>query len=401
MKILVINAGSSSHKLALFDFNQSNTPLKPIWKGMIEWGRVNEPFNLSVETQQQTRDWQLAQTYQEDQALELLLASLWTDNTRVIEGPQAIQMVGHRVVHGGSYFQPTLITSQVEKQLEDLASLAPLHNEANLRGVQWMLKRLPGIPNIAVFDTAFHRTMPEVAKTYPLPYEWREQGIQRYGFHGISHHYCADYISTHWPDDSGKIINCHLGNGASLCAIQNQQSVNTTMGFTPLEGLMMGTRSGSIDPGIIFYLLKEKRFDPALLDKILNFESGLKGIAQTSDMREILRFDLPEKRLAFDMYVYHLKGFIGALAAQMGEIEMLSFTGGIGENVPLLRQKACEGLAFMGVKVDESSNAANSAGQLISAADSKVKVCVIHTQEEWMIAKQCWQWHVDSPIQHN
>jgi acetate kinase len=247
------------------------------------------------------------------------------------------------------------------------------------------------VPQIAVFDTAFHATMPEEARVYPGPYDWLEQGIRRYGFHGISHQYCSRRATQMVA--CRRLVSCHLGSGASLAAIRDGASVDTTMGFTPLEGLMMGTRSGSIDPGILIYLVRHKGYDAAELDRILNKESGLKGISGLSgDMREILtaidRGDT-RARLAFDMYVHRLCREVGGMVASLGGLDALLFTAGVGENCPPLREAVCERLAFLGVKMDGAKNAATPQDAVISLSDSAVRVLVVHTDEDGEIAREC------------
>lgn len=325
--------------------------------------------------------------------LDLLVRSMWEGETKVIESKEEVERIGHRVVHGGSQFQkPTLITPSVKKEIQKLIPLAPLHNPANLKGIEQMEKLFPSVPQIAVFDTAFHCHMPEVVKTYPLPYAWREKGIQRYGFHGISHHYCAYRISQLMNRglEELNIVNCHLGNGDSLCAISKGMSVETTMGFTPLEGLMMGSRSGSIDPGILFYLMREHQYTFEQLDHILNFESGLEGICSHSDMREVVADPSEKARLALNMFVYRLRFYIGALLINLGPLDVLSFTGGIGENSSIVRRDACQGLKFLGIELDEVKNQSCVPDQDIATPTSRTRVFIIHTEEQWMIAKQCF-----------
>ncbi len=331
-----------------------------------------------------------------DSGLKKLLQTLHDGPTKVIESLNDVKCIGHRVVHGGSLFlKPVLIDESVKEEIKKLIPLAPLHNSVNLEGIELMERLFPGVPQIAVFDTAFHLTMSEVVKTYPIPFKWKEKGIQRYGFHGISHQYCAERVQKLFLTDGRscgfKMINCHLGNGSSLCAIQDGKSVDTTMGMTPMEGLMMGTRSGSIDPGIMLYLLREEHFSHQDLDELLNFESGLKGICGLSDMREIkARDDFPAK-LALDMFVYRLKYYIGALAATLNGLDLLCFTGGIGENDAAIRERVCEGLGYSGINLDKQKNRNCAGDQEISVIDSKVKVVVVDTQEEWMIARACRQ----------
>jgi acetate kinase len=314
--------------------------------------------------------------------------------------------VGHRVVHGGPQFlEPSIVTAEVKSAIESVSVFAPLHNRAELEGMEIVAKLLGPVPQIAVFDTGFHRTMPLAAKTYPGPYEWFEQGIRRYGFHGINHQYCAQRAAQLLGKNlnSLKLVTCHLGNGCSLAAIREGQSVDTTMGFTPLEGLMMGTRSGSVDPGILTYLMRQRQLSGQQLDEILNQKSGLLGISGTSsDMREVLAASKngnePTKqvraKLGLEMYVHRLRSGVGAMIAVLGGVDAIVFTAGVGENSPEVRAAACDNFAFLGVKLDQAKNAQsaldNDRDNDISAPDVSVRVLVIHAQEDWMIARECW-----------
>jgi acetate kinase len=392
MKILVVNAGSSSHKLSLYDL-QDEEPIEPLWKGLLDWGREGQPLFLSIKNSKGVQIERNLEHNKIEEGIKTLLDSLWQGNTQVIESSAAIERVGHRVVHGGSEFeQPTRIDAGVKERIRQLIPLAPLHNRANLQGIELMEKFFPSILQIAVFDTAFHVTMPEIVKTYPLPWEWKEKGIQRYGFHGISHHYCAERATKFLKQDaqSLKIINCHLGNGCSLCAIQEGKSFETTMGLTPLEGLMMGTRCGSIDPGILLYLMREHQMSSQALDEALNFESGLKGIGGSSDMRDLLSKQEERARLAVHMFIHRLKTAIGALAVSLGGFNVLSFTGGIGENAASIREETCRGLACLNVAIDFEKNRVYQPDAEIAMPSSPIRVLVLHTREEWMIARSCF-----------
>lgn len=394
MKVLVVNAGSSSHKLSFYDL-QNEEPIAPLWQGLIDWGRGGHPPSLTVKTSAGARLEQILQSRCIPDGLQLLLNSLWQGPTQVMESPAVIEAIGHRVVHGGEEFErPTLIDATVKDHIRQLIPLAPLHNPANLEGIELMEQFFPSLPQIAVFDTAFHATMPEIVKTYPVPWEWKLKGVQRYGFHGISHQYCAERAAKFLkrnPQDLN-IINCHLGNGCSLCAIQKGKSVETTMGLTPMEGLMMGTRCGSIDPGILLYLMREHRLSSKELDQSLNFESGLKGIGGFSDMRELLnRKDEECARLAVDMFVHRLKTSIGALAVSLDGFHVLSFTGGIGENAAPIREQTCLGLNCLQVILDIEKNRLCQPDADLTAPASGVQILVLHTQEEWMIARACFR----------
>lgn len=389
MNILVVNAGSSSHKLSLYSL-LDDKPAAPLWKGFIDWGNASQNPSFKADN---FKGFHLEEELKEKEPLkgiQRLLDTLWNGPCQVISGPAALDKVGHRVVHGGAVFeQPTQITAAVKEQIRKLIPLAPLHNPANLEGIELFERLFPSLIQIAVFDTTFHLTMPEAIKTYPLPKIWRDYGVQRYGFHGISHQYCAERAASLLKSSTLKIINCHLGNGCSLCAIDNGKSVATTMGFTPLEGLMMGTRSGSIDPGILLYLMREQGCTVQDLDNALNFESGLKGIAGAADMRMILARSDQEAQLALEMFVSRLKAFIGAMAAALGGVDALCFTAGIGENAAAVREAACRGLEFLQLKLDPDLNAACQPDQDVADVISKGRILVIHTEEEWMIARAC------------
>jgi acetate kinase len=320
----------------------------------------------------------------------------------VIDSPREIDVVGHRVVHGGrDYQQPTLIDDQVKATIRGLSPLAPSHNPAALDGMEAIQQWLGDVPQIAVFDTAFHSTLPAAAAIYPGPFEWVAQGIRRFGFHGISHADCARRGARILGKDlaSLRLITCHLGNGCSLTAIKEGRSVDTTMGFTPLEGLMMGTRSGSIDPGLLLYLLRDKGMSVAQLDHLLNAESGLKGVSGLSgDMRQILAAmtDGNERaQLAFEIYVHRLRAQIGSMLASLGGLDALIFTAGIGEHSPALRAAVCDSFAFLGLTLSHEANLAAPVDQDIATPESKVRVLVIQAQEDWAIAKECAKFQLE------
>lgn len=301
--------------------------------------------------------------------------------------------VGHRFVHGGEEFiQPTKIDEEVLDKLQLIAPLAPLHNPANIEGVKWMQALFPSLPQIAVFDTAFHHTLPPVNSVYPIPPSWRNMGIRRYGFHGINHKACYDKLKSQNPQASylDKVVTCHLGNGASLAAILEGKCIDTTMGFTPLEGLVMGTRSGSIDPGIIFYLLKAGK-ELEEVDHALWYESGLKGLTGTSDMREIEASKGRRNReaeLAFDIFCVSVSKGVAAMGVSLGGISALIFTGGIGENSPQAREKIGSCLQFLGVEIDPLKNSlARSGGVISSSSSSSIHAQVIPAAEEVAIAE--------------
>ena len=400
MKILVLNAGSSTQKSCLYDIPDSSVPEcppEPLWEGTIDWGR-SRYAELTVMANDRQQKFSL-EVASRSQALNQLLKTLTEGEVSVLANLEEIDIVGHRVVHGGTeYSQPTRISPEVKAAIAKLIPLAPAHNPAHLEGIEAIEQILGNIPQLAVFDTAFHSRIPLSAATYPLPYDWLAKGIRRYGFHGISHQYCARRAAQilDRPLDTLKLITCHLGNGASLAAIANGISINTTMGFTPLEGLMMGTRSGSIDPAIAIFLMREEGFNADRLDRLFNRESGLKGIFGTSgDMREIsAAMDKGSNRakLAFEMYIHRLKMGIGSMAASLGGVDASIFSAGVGENSALVREAACEGLGFLGIHLDREKNWAHPVDADIAATEAKVRVLVVHTQEDWAIAGECWRY---------
>ncbi|HHP7231560.1 MAG TPA: acetate/propionate family kinase [Xenococcaceae cyanobacterium] len=397
MYILVLNAGSSSQKSCLYEVaaELAPQPSEPLWEAHIDWTVADDYGSLTVKSNEIKQETKLANR---DQALETMLNTLVQGDTKVLENLEQIELVGHRVVHGGAeYSQPTLITPEVKAAIADLIPLAPSHNPAHLEGIEAIAKILPDVPQVAVFDTAFHSQIPLPAKVYPLPYEWFEKGIRRYGFHGTSHQYCAERTAQilDRPLDSLKIISCHLGNGCSLAAIQDGICLDTTMGFSPLEGLMMGTRCGSIDPQILLYLMREYDLNTDELNKLLNKQSGLLGVSGISaDLRTILAASEDGKeraQLAFEIYIHRLRSSIGAMTAALGGLDILVFTAGVGENSAIVREKTCEKLAFLGLQLDLDKNNSHPVDEDIATADSQVRVLVIHTEEDWAIASKCWQ----------
>lgn len=400
MKILVLNAGSSSQKSCLYELSTQSLPQQspePLWQAHIDWTVAQGEGVLQVAAQGKQQKIKL-ESPSHHQAISRMLETLVTGETQVIETLAEIDLVGHRVVHGGSkYSQPVIVTSEVKKEIRRLIPLAPAHNPTNLVGIESIEQFLGNITQIAVFDTAFHSTMPLAAQVYPIPYHWFEQGIRRYGFHGISHQYCAHRTARILGKSlaSLRLITCHLGNGCSLAAIKDGISIDTTMGFTPLEGLMMGNRSGSIDPGILVYLLREHNFSAQQLDTMLNQASGIQGITgQSGDMRHLISaVDKGDKQaqLALDMYIHRLKAGIGSMLASLGGLDALVFTAGVGENSAVVREKTCQGFEFLGLKLDLQKNQASPVDKDIALPDSAVGVLVVKTQEDWAIACQCWQ----------
>jgi acetate kinase len=398
MKILVLNSGSSSQKSCLYDIGNTlpEHPPTPAWEGKIEWdgGHADIQAQNSQGAQLKGRVTFASRS----NAIDQLLDTLWNGKLRVISAPSEIAVVGHRIVHGGRDLDnPTVITPEVKSAIARMSAFAPLHNRAELEGIEIVEKRIGEVLQVAVFDTGFHSRLPEPAAVYPGPYEWLAQGIRRYGFHGINHQYCAERTAQLLGKDlrSLRLVTCHLGNGCSLAAIREGQSIDTTMGFTPLEGLMMGTRSGSIDPGIMTYLIRQSGFTGQQLDELLNTKSGLLGISGiSSDMRQIvaaMKEGHPRAKLAFEVFVHRLQAGIGAMIAVLGGIDALVFTAGIGENSSEVRAAACANFTFLGLKLDAAKNAQSSADQDISLSDSAVRVLIVRAQEDWAIARDCWR----------
>ena len=397
MKILVLNAGSSSQKSCLYDLTTGlpSSPPPPIWEATVDWTQHHGMAAIKIKTVQ----GEVKQEIQTDSRVTVithLLDSLHQGETQAIAALSEIGMVGHRVVHGGSKTQSQRITPDVKQAIAELAVLAPNHNPAHLEGIEAIEKLLPTVPQIAVFDTAFHATLSPVAFTYPIPQELIQQGIRRYGFHGISHQYCAGRAAEILDRDPAtlKLITCHLGNGCSLAAIQNGRSIDTTMGFTPLDGLMMGTRSGAIDPGILIHLQRQEHYTAEKLDTLLNKESGLKGVSGISaDMRQVTEAMATnsQAQLAFDLFIHRLRSGIGSMLASLQGVDALVFTAGIGENSAIVREQACAAFKFLGLHLDREKNQQQPVDQDIAATDSTARVLVIHTEEDWTIALECWQ----------
>jgi acetate kinase len=398
MKILVLNSGSSTQKSALFELGpeSSPNPVAPMWEGKLEWDGDKEKLTVQNADGKKVNEEATIPPGDRKTSLEKLLTKLWQPPTQVIRESAEIQIVGHRIVHGGPKLtEPTIITSEVKQAIADLYAIAPLHNAAGLQGIELAEKLFPKIKQVAVFDTGFHRTLPLAAKVYPGPYEWFERDIRRYGFHGINHEYCAHRAAHILKRKlaSLRIISCHLGNGCSLAAIDGGKSVDTTMGFTPLEGVMMGTRSGSVDPGILIHLMRTEDAGSKDLDDTLNRHSGLLGISGVSaDMRDVLETAAKgndRAKLAVDIFVHRLQAGIAAMAASLGGVDAIVFTAGIGENAASVRLDACAKLGFLGVQLDDRKNSSAKPDVVISAPDSAVKVLVIRAQEDWSIAREC------------
>lgn len=390
MKVLVINCGSSSIKYQLFDMETEET----LAKGLVE--KIGEEVSLLSQQTKKGRTGMEVKVSNHRQGLRLIIDSLLDKSQGVIRNISEISATGHRAVHGGDAFiESTLIDDMVIQTIKKFQTLAPLHNPPNLAGIEAAKNLLPDVPHVAVFDTAFHQTMPRKAFIYPLPHEFYEKhGIRRYGFHGTSHRYvaqkAAQILGRNLRDL--KIITCHLGNGCSMTAVDRGKSVDTSMGFTPLEGLPMGTRCGDIDPSIIFFIAEKEGLSLEEINEALNRKSGLLGVSGVSnDVREIIKE--AEKgnsraRLALDIFAYRVKKYIGAYAAVLGGVDALVFTAGIGENAADIRSEICKDLRFLGVKLDEDKNEDPLKWQgMVSTEDSQVKVLVVPTREEWIIAR--------------
>jgi len=398
MKILVLNAGSSSHKSCLFDLAADLAPAQapiPLWRGQLDWTHRAGHVELVAKTDAGATLKQVLPIQHRPEGIRALLDTLVSGPTQVMSSLEDIAGVGHRVVHGGRDYQaPVRVTPTVKETIHRLIPLAPSHNPANLEGIDAIEAGLGDIPQVVVFDTAFHACMPEAASVYPGPYHWLEQGIRRYGFHGISHQYVAQRAAQllNQDLDTLKLLSCHLGNGCSLAAVKHGFSVDTTMGFTPLEGLMMGSRSGSLDPGILVHLMGQQQ-SADQINHTLNREAGLKGISGVSnDLRlvlEAMEQGNHRAKLAVDMFIHRLRREIGAMIASLGGLDVLVFTAGIGENSPNIWVEACRPFAFMGIKLAPEGLQRCPQDQDIAAPDSAVRVLVIHTQEEWAIAQAC------------
>ena len=391
MNILVINAGSSSLKYQLLNPETGALLAKGLcerigidgkftYKPQVEGKKVLDAIDVAMPTH--------------SEAIQAVLDALVDAENGVIGSMKEIDAVGHRVVHGGEAFNKSvLITDDVMKAIEDCIPLAPLHNPANLTGIRACQKVMPGVPMVAVFDTAFHQTMPAKAYMYALPYEYYENDkVRRYGFHGTSHKYVAGRAAAMLgkkPEEL-KLISCHLGNGSSVTAIDGGKSVDTSMGFTPLAGLPMGTRAGDLDAGILQYVMNKYNLSIDEMLNVLNKKSGVEGLScVSSDFRDLENAAAQgneKAALAQEKFAYEVKKFVGAYAAAMGGVDAIIFTAGVGENDKAIRAMVCEGLEYMGVKLDAEANGVRGKETVISAADSKVKVLLIPTNEELMIA---------------
>jgi len=400
MKVLVLNVGSSSLKSCLYELTEPlpQTPPAPLWEVHMEWEEPFKNVRLRAKRAGQRVVDEQPNIQSEKAATEYALQTLWQGPAHVLADPAEVDMVGHRVVHGGEqYSAPTVVTPEVRQAISHLSAFAPEHNPAEVEGIETAEQIFKSQPHVAVFDTAFHRRMPEYAAIYPGPYAWYERGIRRYGFHGISHQYCAARTAQIIGKEleSLRLVTCHLGHGCSLAAVRNGRSVDTTMGFTPLEGLMMGSRCGTIDPGILIHLLREEGYSADRLEELLNRESGLLGVSGVSDdMRQILsaiESGNSRARLAFDTFIHRLRQHIGAMIASLGGLDALAFTAGIGENSSQVRAEACKGFGFLDLKLDQQKNTQLPVDCDIAEPDSAVRVVVVAAREDWAIAQECWK----------
>lgn len=394
MKILVINAGSSSLKYQLIDMKNDELLAKGICEQI---GDANATFTHKVPADQSKNIKEDHLMADHSEAIKLVLDTLVDPKNGVIASTDEIGAVGHRVLHGAEEFSGSvLITEDVKNAIRKCFKFGPLHNPANLKGIE-ACEKIMDVPQVAVFDTGFHATMPDYAYMYALPYEfYEEDGIRRYGFHGTSHR----YVSMRAIDMLGKgaegtkIVTCHLGNGSSISAVMDGKCFDTTMGLTPLEGIMMGTRCGSIDPAIVTTIMQSKNLSPAEMDSLMNKKSGMLGLTGTSDNRTIEQRakDGDERaKLVESMLCHQLTKYIGGFAAAMGGVDAVVFTGGIGENNPQYRTRVAEKLGFLGTTIDEEKNKLRGEEVDISTLDSKVKLLVIPTNEELMIAKDTYE----------
>ena len=389
MKILVLNCGSSSIKYKLFDMD---TRAVMAQGGLEKIGlhdsflQVKLPNGEKVKIEQSMPEHTVG--------IQLILNSLIDEKIGCIKSLDEINAVGHRVVHGGEKFnQSVIITPEVKEMIVKCIELAPLHNPANLKGIEAIEQTLPSVPQVAVFDTAFHQTMPDEAYMYAIPYELYEKyAIRRYGFHGTSHRYVSARVCEYLGVDPAKtkVITAHIGNGGSCTAVLNGKSVDTSMGLTPLEGLMMGTRAGDMDLGAATYIMEKENLNTAEFSSLMNKKSGLMGVSGvSSDARDIdnaVKEGNQRADLARRMFIYRVKKYIGSYAAALNGVDVIVFTGGIGENDAYIRGEIIKGLTYLGINIDEAKNAVRGEEAILSTPDSKVTVCVIPTDEEWMIA---------------
>ena len=389
MKVLVLNCGSSSIKYKLFNMD---THTVMVQGGVEKIGLPDSFLQIKLSNGEKVK---IEQPMPEHTVgIQLILNSLVDKQIGCIASLEEIQAVGHRVVHGGEKFNKSvLITPEVKEMIVKCVELAPLHNPANLKGIEAIETALPGVPQVAVFDTAFHQTMPDEAYMYAIPYELYEKyAIRRYGFHGTSHRYVSARVCEYLGIDPNttKVITAHIGNGGSCTAVLNGKSIDTSMGLTPLEGLMMGTRAGDMDLGAATYIMEKENLSTTEFSNLMNKKSGLLGVSGvSSDARDIenaVQAGNERADLARRIFIYRVKKYIGAYAAAMNGVDVIVFTGGIGENDAYIRAEVTKGLTYLGIDFDESKNAVRGEEAILTTPESKVKVCIIPTDEEWMIA---------------
>lgn len=391
MLVFILNSGSSSLKYQLI--NAKTHELKA--SGLVERIGIDGILKHEIgENKKLTFELPIP-THKE--AIELVLRILTNDETKVINNIDEIEAVGHRVVHGGEYFKSSIIVNDdVIEKIEKLIPLAPLHNPANILGIKICKELMPKVPNVATFDTAFHQTMPVENFLYAVPYaDYTEHHLRKYGFHGTSHFYVSNEVIKLLNIQNSKIIVCHLGNGSSVCAIKNGESISTSMGLTPLEGLIMGTRCGDIDAGVIPYLMEKKNLNHIQIIDYLNKKSGILGISGiSSDLREVIKSSNDgdkRSKIAIEMLCNRIKKYLCSYSGLMHGVDAICFTAGIGENSDLIRQKVCEGLEFMGIEIDLKKNSLREKGnRIISTENSKTKIFVIPTNEELVIAQDTY-----------
>jgi acetate kinase len=390
MKILVLNCGSSSIKYKLLDMVSN----EELGTGVVEKIGMKGSFLKHIR-RDGVKVMLKGEILEHQIGIEYILGVLTSQKHGCIESLEEINGVGHRVVHGGEKFNTSvLITDEVIQKITECIDIAPLHNPPNLAGIKAINELLPSVPQVGVFDTAFHQTMPDYAYMYGIPYSlYTKYGIRRYGFHGTSHRYvskrAAEFLGLDYYNS--RIITAHIGNGGSICAVKNGKSVDTSMGFTPIEGLMMGTRSGDVDLGVVTFLMEKEMIGSAAVSTLFNKHSGVLGVSGvSSDMRDVEKAKNEgneRAKLAWEMYEYRIKKYIGSYVAALGGADAIVFTGGVGENQTVTREYVCEGLGFMGVKIDNELNARSRGKEvLLSTPESSVKICVIPTDEEFMIA---------------
>jgi len=391
MLVFVLNAGSSSLKYQLI--NAKTAELKA--SGLVERIGIDGILKHEVgENKKLTFELQIP-THKE--AIELVLRILTNDETKVIDSIKEIQAIGHRIVHGGEFFkESTVVDKDVIEKIEQLIPLAPLHNPANIMGIKICQELMPNVPNVAVFDTAFHQTMTKENYLYAVPYgDYTEHHLRKYGFHGTSHYYVSNEAVKILNKKDSKVIVCHLGNGSSVCAVRDGKSISTSMGLTPLEGLIMGTRCGDIDAGVIPYLMEKKGLTSNQILDYLNKKSGILGVSGiSSDLREVIKASKDgdkRSKITIEMLCNRIKKYLCSYAGLMGGVDAICFTAGIGENSDLIREKVCHGLEFMGIELDTERNSIRESGNReISKKDSKTKIYIIPTNEELVIAKDTY-----------